>query len=159
MTPDQFAEQNFTFVRPGNMTDEECGPLTVYKGPDPDGSATPVIISKWVDPATGTAVFVKVVGYQPPPIYIGLENPFEKNLATSEHKVGYIISSQQIVPGPVTLAWMRAICGGMRNFSSIYIANTPKDVTLNNAITEKQNFIKYFVGPWNLLFKDDQIIL
>lgn len=158
MIPDQFEQQNFTFVKPGNMTDEECGPLTVYKGPDPDGSGTPAIISKWVDPATGTAVFVKVIGYVPPPIYIGLEDPLEKNLATSEHKVGYILSSQKIAPSNTSIEWLKKIIGGDRSFTQIYIA-TFSDLKTGELLIEKSNFITGFIGPWNILFKNDLISL
>ena len=156
MIPQEFEQQNFTFVKPDSMTDEECSPLIVYKGPDPDGSGTPVIISKWIDPETGTAVFLKVVGYVPPPVYVGTEDPFENNRVTSEQKVGYIIASQQINPSKTSIEWMKKIIAGDRSFTQIYIASF-SDLKSGELYQEKANFISHFIGPWNILFKNDQM--
>lgn len=156
MKPDQFDQQNFTFVKPNGMTDEECRPLTVYKGPHPDGTGQPVVISKWVDPATGASVYVHVFGYGIPPMYIGTENPFEQNHATSEHKVGYIITLNKITPSVTVIEWMKKLIAGERSFTNIYLT-TITNVKNSDLLTEKSNFITGFINPWNILFKDDQI--
>lgn len=71
-----FPEQNITFTKPQDMTDEECGSLPAYRG---EGQ----IISCWeVTPEdlerikeTGV-IWLYVVGAGQPPVYIGTEYPF-----------------------------------------------------------------------------------
>lgn len=83
MMPIQFPESNFTFEKPKGMTDEQCLPLSVFKGKNPDDF--PVIISKWQLSKedleeinkTGT-IWLQVLGEVTPPIGIFTEYPFVK---------------------------------------------------------------------------------
>lgn len=45
MIPTSFPESNTWFDKPHDMTEEECGVLSVWKGNNTDGS--PMIISCW----------------------------------------------------------------------------------------------------------------
>lgn len=71
-----FKEQNMTFTKPENMTDEECGSLPAYRG---EGQ----IISCWkVTPEDlerikeAGVIWLHIVGNGQPPVYIGSEYPF-----------------------------------------------------------------------------------
>lgn len=83
MMPIDFKEANFTFIKPSNMTDEECGDLRVFKGKyEQDG--TPVIISKWQPSKEdieainrGEGIYLSIVGHGMPPVSLFTENPFE----------------------------------------------------------------------------------
>lgn len=76
-----FPESNFTFEKPSGMTDEQCLPLTVWKGHCDDG--TPEIISCWrlskedLETINQTGeVWLRVVGHGTPPVSIQTERPF-----------------------------------------------------------------------------------
>ena len=71
-----FPEQNTTFTKPHNMTDEECGSLSTYRG---EG----VIISCWQpEPEdieaikAGKPVWLVVVGSGQPPVCLTTDHPF-----------------------------------------------------------------------------------
>lgn len=149
MQPDQFPEQNFTFVKPDSMTDEECTPLVVYRGPHPNGTGHPAIISRWVDPATGQSVFVHVYGYGLPPMYIGAENPFEQNLATNEQRAAFIITTRQLAFNEYQMRWLSHILGGVRK-----LVLTQETSPAN---TGKTFFIENFIKPWNSMNPNDTI--
>ncbi len=76
-----FPESNFTFEKPIDMTDDQCLPLTVFKGDCDDG--TPVIISCWklskedLDTIKETgAIWLQIVGRGMPPVSLQTERPF-----------------------------------------------------------------------------------
>lgn len=81
MLPVTFEEQNLIFVKPGDMTEEQCGSLPVWAGKDADG--VPVIISCWQPSRedlqelmeTGR-LWLVVTGSVQPPVRITTENPF-----------------------------------------------------------------------------------
>ena len=81
MLPVDFQEANFTFGKPVDMTDEECGSLRVHKGQYPDG--TPRITSKWLPNKEdieainrGEGIYLNIIGYGMPPVSLQTENPF-----------------------------------------------------------------------------------
>jgi len=81
MLPTIFPEQNFTFGKPADMTDEQCSSLSVWKGKDQNGF--PVIISKWMPSKedidainNGEGIYLTITGHGMPPVSIQTENPF-----------------------------------------------------------------------------------
>lgn len=81
MLPVEFPEQNFTFTKPADMTDEQCSSLSVWRGKDQAG--TPVIISKW-QPSyediqainNGEGIYLMITGVGLPPVSLQTESPF-----------------------------------------------------------------------------------
>ncbi len=76
-----FPQSNFTFGKPISMTDEECGDLRVFRGPD--GNGTPVIISKWQPSKEdieainrGEGIYLYIIGAGMPPVSICTESPW-----------------------------------------------------------------------------------
>lgn len=83
MLPITFDQSNFTFKKPADMTDEQCGDLSVFKGKDTGGF--PVIISCWkfskedLEEIQKTGhVWLSITGSGMPPVSIFTENPFEQ---------------------------------------------------------------------------------
>lgn len=81
MIPIEFKEANFTFVKPANMTDEQCMSLPVYKGVDSAGF--PIIISCWqlnkedLEEIQRTGcVYLMIVSNSQPPVSLHIETPF-----------------------------------------------------------------------------------
>lgn len=83
MYPDQdFPESNFTFNKPANMTDDQCGPLKVHKGID--GENFPIIISKWKltdeeleQIKTTGVVYLTIYGSGMPPVSLSVQSPLQ----------------------------------------------------------------------------------
>lgn len=82
MLPAQFPEQNFEYVKPSDMTDEQCTSLPVFKGLDPEGM--PIIISKWklskedLEDINRTGeIWLQIAGNTMPPVSLYTENPFK----------------------------------------------------------------------------------
>jgi hypothetical protein len=81
MLPIEFKESNLVLSKPMDMTDEQCMPLSVWKGNCDDG--TPEIISCWKLSKedleeinkTGT-VWLRIVGQGMPPVTLQTETPF-----------------------------------------------------------------------------------
>ena len=76
-----FPEANFTFQKPADMTDDQCGSLRVWRGQHPEGY--PCSISKWRPTleerqaiAEGADVFLMIVGHGHPPVSLFAANPF-----------------------------------------------------------------------------------
>lgn len=81
MIPVDFKESNFTFGKPEGWTDEQCLPLTVWKGNCDDG--TPDIISCWsfskedLEEIHRTGrIWLRIVGTGLPPVSLQTETPF-----------------------------------------------------------------------------------
>jgi len=83
MLPVDFPQKNFTFTKPADMTNEECGSLDVWKGDDAAG--TPLIYSFWqfnkeeldaIKAGEITGVWLGIVGRGMPPVSLQTENPF-----------------------------------------------------------------------------------
>lgn len=80
MTPIKFEECNFTFLKPEEMTDEECGSLPVCRCQD--GHGYPVIISCWnltqdeIDLIKETGkIWLTVTGVSMNPVSLQVERP------------------------------------------------------------------------------------
>ena len=81
MLPTTFSEQNLVFIKPSDMTDEECSDLPMWKGKSSDGF--PTIISCWklsyedlkLIQETG-CVYLSITGNGMPPVSLQIENPF-----------------------------------------------------------------------------------
>lgn len=89
MYPAGFDESNQVLSRPDNMTDDQCGPLSVYKGAYQDG--TPCVISCWkmtkaeMEEVIETGrVWISVIGASMPPLYVGGTNPFKESTDASQ---------------------------------------------------------------------------
>ena len=83
MLPLNFKESNFTFTKPAEMNDDECGDLGVYRGQYSDG--TPCIISKWQPSKEdieainrGEAIYLSICGSCMPPVTLFTGNPFKQ---------------------------------------------------------------------------------
>lgn len=81
MLPTDFEQRNLVFTKPGNMTDEQCMDLPVYKGQYADGF--PCIISCWrlskedLEEIQRTGViWLSITGQVQPPVSLFTENPF-----------------------------------------------------------------------------------
>jgi hypothetical protein len=82
MLPVDFDESNKIFVKPPNMTDEECTDLPTFQGVDTSGF--PVIISCWKlsyedlqeIQKTGK-IWLSITGNGMPPVSVFTENPFK----------------------------------------------------------------------------------
>lgn len=81
MLPTDFPESNFTFSKPIGWTDEQCMPLTVWKGVCDDG--TPEVISCWrfskedLDAIAQTGeIWLRISGHGMPPVSLQTERPF-----------------------------------------------------------------------------------
>lgn len=82
MQPVTFIEKNRTYTKPAGWTDEQCGDLDVFEGPDGQGNT--IVISKWQPTdedraaiAAGGDVWLRVFGAQPP-VFLTTEYPFVK---------------------------------------------------------------------------------
>jgi hypothetical protein len=82
MQPITFPESNFTFNKPSDMTDDQCGSLPVVRCNTSDG--TPLIISCWElseeDKAKITEtghIWLTICGTGMPPVSLQSEKPFE----------------------------------------------------------------------------------
>lgn len=80
MSPIKFEECNFTFLKPEDMTDEECGSLEVCRCTDHHGF--PVIISCWnltqeeIDEVQQTGkIWLTVTGESMNPVNLQVERP------------------------------------------------------------------------------------
>ncbi len=81
-----FPEANFTFTKPENMTDDECGSLRVWRGetePNEQGNSFPNIISCWELSDDDVAnilrdrkIYLRIVSNGMPPVSIQTETPF-----------------------------------------------------------------------------------
>jgi hypothetical protein len=77
----EFKESNCVFGKPVDMTDEQCLPLSVWRGNCDDG--TPEIISCWKLSKedleeinkTGT-IWLRIIGQGMPPVSLQTETPF-----------------------------------------------------------------------------------
>jgi hypothetical protein len=88
MLPTDFAERNFVFSKPTDMTDEQCSDLPVWKGDAPidgAGNTMPVIISRWqlskedLEEIQRTGcIWLSITGRGMPPVYLQTESPFEQ---------------------------------------------------------------------------------
>lgn len=82
MIPTHFEQVNFEFLKPADMTDEQCGSLPVHKGVDQNGF--PVIVSCWklnyeelkLIQETGQ-IYLIITGTGMPPVSVAVENPFK----------------------------------------------------------------------------------
>lgn len=68
-----FPDANLTLMKPKSMTDEECAPMTAYRGRDEDGHA--YVLSQWMPNKedleainAGRPIFLKILGSVPPPV-------------------------------------------------------------------------------------------
>ena len=80
--PTAFAEETGYLSRPENMTDEQCSPLSVFRGVDNYGN--PIVISCWKLTAQELAevnrtgrIWLGIVGVTMPPAWVLGESPFE----------------------------------------------------------------------------------
>lgn len=83
MWPASFPESNVALSKPKDMTDEECTPLSVFRGYDTEG--TPVLISCWkltkeeMEEISKTGrVWLCIYGHGMPPVALGTTDPFPK---------------------------------------------------------------------------------
>lgn len=86
MLPTTFPEKNFIFKKPSDMTDEQCGDLSVWKGEtttEDTYTKIPAIISCWklskedLEEIQKTGViWLSITGYGMPPVSLFTENPF-----------------------------------------------------------------------------------
>jgi hypothetical protein len=86
MLPTTFKESNFTFLKPADMTDEQCSSLPVWRGPtapDETGAQFPVIISCWkfspedLEEIQKTGhIWLSITGNGMPPVALFTEHPF-----------------------------------------------------------------------------------
>lgn len=81
MLPVTFPEQNFTFHKPNDMTDEQCSSLSVFKGHDTEN--IPCIVSCWqfskedLEEIQKTGrIWLSITGHTMPPVSLFTENPF-----------------------------------------------------------------------------------
>lgn len=80
MTPASFAESTHVMGRPADMTDEQCGPLSVAIG---DCDDHPVVVSCWKLTTEELAEFQRtgriwliIHSLQMPPVTLTANNPF-----------------------------------------------------------------------------------
>jgi len=81
-----FDQSNCAIGRPAGMTDEQCSPLSVYRGSYADN--TPVVISCWKltkeeqeeFQRTGR-IWLTVLGHTMPPVCLSGQNPFAEAIA------------------------------------------------------------------------------
>lgn len=78
-----FPESNFTFTRPEDMPEEDCGDLKVFRGVDEKGY--PIIISHWKptpeeieDIKNGKGIYLNIYGKGMPPVSLQTAYPFVK---------------------------------------------------------------------------------
>jgi hypothetical protein len=79
--PASFDESNAVLGRPPDMTDEQCGPLSIARATDTEG--LPLVISCWkltqaeLDEVNRTGrIWLGIVGITMPPAWIAGNNPF-----------------------------------------------------------------------------------
>jgi hypothetical protein len=93
MLQKDFEQANFTFTKPTDMTDEQCGSLRVYRGyyNDPGGpmDKVPCIISCWAPSKedieainNGKPIWLSIIGTGMPPVSLYTENPFESEVTS-----------------------------------------------------------------------------
>ena len=77
MKPIKFSEQNVTFTKPDNMTDEECSSLPVFQNDSQ-------IISCWQLDDTdrqrlldGGVIWLHVIATFQPPVLVSTDHPFQ----------------------------------------------------------------------------------
>jgi hypothetical protein len=82
MLPTQFPEQNFEYLKPADMTDEQCYSLPVFKGYDSED--VPIVISKLkfskedLEDINRTGeMYLQIVGHSHPAVSLYTENPFK----------------------------------------------------------------------------------
>ena len=76
MKPIDFKERNMIYTKPKGMTDEECGPLPVYRDGIHNISCWKLDLKERVGIVLKGLVWVDVLGASQPPIAIGAEPPF-----------------------------------------------------------------------------------
>ena len=81
MTPIEFPQCNFTFLKPEEMTDDECGSLPVCR--TKDGFGYPVIVSCWQltpeelkEIADTGKIWLPITGASMTPVRLHIDTPF-----------------------------------------------------------------------------------
>lgn len=81
MIPCSFDESNVALSRPDCMSDEQCQPLSVFRGPDAKGQ--PIVISCWKFTVEEVELLAKtgriwlwVYGEVMPPVALDVVHPF-----------------------------------------------------------------------------------
>lgn len=82
MFPSSFDESNHVLGRPEGLSDEDCGPLSVFVGNQADG--LPVVVSCWkpteaeLEEIIRTKrVWLGIIGHTMPPAWVSGVKPFD----------------------------------------------------------------------------------
>ena len=78
MKPSEFKQQNILLVKPESMTDEECSSLPAFKYPGGIISCWKMSFWERLKVLFSGIVWVDIVGYTQPPIWLDVENPWKE---------------------------------------------------------------------------------
>jgi len=87
MKPIDFKEQNFTFLKPTNMTDEECASLPCYRGEGQIISCWKMSFKERVKALFTGVVWFGLLGNTHPPIWLAIDRPFIKKEASLDPNI------------------------------------------------------------------------
>ena len=84
MKPIKFSEQNIVLLKPEGMTYEECSSLPAHKHSNGIVSCWGLTFQERIKVLLKGVVWIDVMGMNQPPVWLGVDSPFEKTKETNK---------------------------------------------------------------------------